>query len=78
MIMESYNINESVILKSEINYDQKSDIFEIKYFVNDEELFCLDNYSSIISESINDIKKGTINNKNLEYLISEIKKAFSI
>lgn len=76
--MESYNINESVILKSEINYDQKSDIFEIKYFVNDEELFSLDNYSSIISESINDIKKGTINNKNLEYLISEIKKAFSI
>lgn len=76
--MESYNINESVILKSEINYDQKSDIFEIKYFVNDEELFSLDNYSSIISESINDIKKGTIKNKNLEYLISEIKKAFSI
>jgi len=78
MIMESYNINESVILKSEINYDQKSDIFEIKYFVNDEELFYLDNYTSIISDLINDTTKGTINNKNLEYLISEIKKTCSI
>ena len=78
MIMESYNINESVILKSEINYDPKSDIFEIKYFVNDQELFYLDNYLQKISELVNDTAKRSISNKDLEYLISEIKEAFSI
>jgi len=78
MIIESYNINESVNIKSEINYDPKSDIFEIKYFVNDQELFYLDNYSQKMSELVNDTAKRSISNKDLEYLISEIKEAFSI
>jgi len=78
MIIESYKINESVNIKSEINYDSKSDIFEIKYFVNDQELFYLDNYLQKISELVNDTAKRSISNKDLEYLISEIKEAFSI
>ena len=78
MIIESYKINESVNIKSEINYDPKSDIFEIKYFVNDQELFYLDNYTQKMSELFNDTAKRSINNKDLEYLISEIKKAFII
>ena len=78
MIIESYKINESVNIKSEINYDPKSDIFEIKYFVNDQELFYLDNYSQKMSELVNDTAKRSISNKDLEYLISEIKEAFSI
>ena len=78
MIIESYKINESVNIKSEINYDPKSDIFEIKYFVNDQELFYLDNYLQKISELVNDTAKRSISNKDLEYLISEIKEAFSI
>ena len=78
MIIESYKINESVNIKSEINYDPKSDIFEIKYFVNDQELFYLDNYLQKISELVNDTAKRSISNKDLEYLISEVKEAFSI
>jgi len=78
MIIESYKINESVNIKSEINYDPKSDIFEIKYFVNDQELFYLDNYSQKMSELVNDTAKRSISNKDLEYLISEVKEAFSI
>jgi len=70
-LIDSINYNEI------LNYDSYKDILEIKYNINGFQLGIIDNYENKISILLSDLKQGTITNKNLEILISEIAEAFS-